>query len=108
MKRELIEDTIIAAALIVFVCFNSYGCYPMFAAKTTVHVQVLPDGTCTADFTSDKEENDLVASVCGGNVSVKKAGSQPEVIAAVLNLYQNLANQIATLTAAAKAGAAGS
>ncbi len=106
--RELIEDSIISGALLLFLAFNGYGCYPMFAAKTTVHVQVLPDGTCMADFTSDKEENDLVASVCGGNVSVKKAGSQPEVIAAVLNLYQSLANQIATLAAAAKAGAAGS
>lgn len=87
---------------------SASGCYPMFAAKTTVHVQVMPDGTCTADYTSDKEENDLAASVCGGTVSVKKAGSQPEVIAAVLTLYQNLANQIAQLTAAAKTGAAGS
>ncbi|MNC95809.1 hypothetical protein D3C83_130130 [compost metagenome] len=66
----------------------------MFTAKTIVTVEVRPDGTCIAAYTSDKEQIGLDASVCGGFVKVDKAGTQEAVIAAVLSMQSQLVQLI--------------
>ena len=63
------------------------GCYALNSANTSVSVKVSPDGTCQAEYSSNKEQVGLRAQVCGGEVEVDKSGSS-EVIAA-----GSLANQ---------------
>lgn len=90
--------------------FAMVGCGAnYFSAKTSVHVMVAPDGTCQADYTSDKEQQGLEASVCGGTVKVDKSGTLESVVSATLQnsmMMQQLIQQLSTLIpAAAKTGA---
>lgn len=57
------------------------GCYGLNSAATTLSVTRSPDGTCKADYSSNKELLGLEAEVCGGRVKVDKSGSS-EAIAA--------------------------
>jgi hypothetical protein len=76
------------------------GCAQMFTAKTNVQITVSPDGTCTAQYTSDKEQVGLEASVCGGSVKVDKAGTQDAVIAAVLQMQTQILGMVKEMQAA--------
>ena len=78
----LLQATLYAAVLAMLL--SATGCAQMFTAKTAVSVTQSPDGTCTATYSSDKEQIGLEAEVCGGKVKVDKAGTQEAVIAAVL------------------------
>lgn len=64
------------------------GCYALNSASTNVSVKVSPDGTCQAEYSSNKEQVGLEASVCGGSVRVDKAGSSEAIAAG------SLANQL--------------
>ena len=88
MKREWIENLVIAFLLAVFLSLN--GCAQMFTAKTTVRIEVRPDGTCIGNYTSDKEQVGFEAAVCGGSVKVDKATTQEAVIAAVLSMQSQV------------------
>ena len=90
MKRKLIENTAILVVLVLIVALSGYGCASMFTAKTTVRVEVRPDGTCIGDYTSDKEQVGFEAAVCGGSVKVDKASTQDAVIAAVLSMQSQV------------------
>ena len=93
MKGEFLMTRLVAA-LVIIAAFYLSGCAQMFTAKTTVRVERLPDGTCIAEYTSDKEQIGLEASVCEGNVKVDKAGTQEAVIAAVLSMQGQLLQMI--------------
>ena len=103
MRTEWIENLIIAACLLLFLSLTS--CASTFTAKTDVTVEHLPDGTCRASFSSNKEETNLKAEVCGGKISVEKAGTLESVVAAVAATQASIAKTLEVLTAAAKAGA---
>ena len=90
MKKSWIENAAILAVLVFVVAFSGYGCAGMFTAKTTVRVEVRPDGTCIGDYTSDKEQVGFEAAVCGGSVKVDKASTQDAVIAAVLSIQNQI------------------
>jgi len=78
----------------------------MFTSKTTVHVKVT-DGTkvCEADYTSDKEQEALEATICGGKIKTAKAGTLESVVEGVTALQHELAGILGKLTDVAKAGA---
>ena len=90
MKKSWLENAAILAVLVIVVMFSGYGCAQMFTAKTTVRLEVRPDGTCIGDYTSDKEQLGFEASVCGGSVKVDKASTQDAVIAAVLSMQSQV------------------
>jgi hypothetical protein len=81
------------------------GCAQMFTSKTNVTVEVLPDKTCRATYSSDKEQLGLEASICGGTVKVDKSGTLESVVASSLALQMKVVDLIQTLTAAAKTAA---
>jgi hypothetical protein len=66
--------------------FAAFGC----ASRTSVNVEVRPDGTCIANYTSDKEQMGLEAAICGGNVKVDKSGTLESVVAAQSAIIQKL------------------
>lgn len=72
---------LLEAAAILLLCAIEFGCYGLNSAATTVSVVVSPDGTCRAEYSSNKEQVGLEAAVCGGMVRVEKSGSN-EAIAA--------------------------
>jgi len=92
MTRAWKENLIIAGAAALFLM--TQGCAQMFTAKTSVQIQVSPDGTCTAAYSSDKEQVGLEASVCGGSVKVDKSGTHDAVIAAVLSMQGQLLQMV--------------
>lgn len=85
------------------------GCAQAFTAKTNVSLTVSKDGTCTATYSSDKEQTGLEASVCGGKVSVDKSGTLESVVAATAvsqAMMLQILNKLTDLIpAAAKGGA---
>jgi len=80
-----------------------------FSAKTAVTISVATDGTCTATYTSDKEQMGLEAEVCGGRVKVDKSGTLESVVAAslgaTLKMQEMLQGLLQNAAAAAKMGA---
>ena len=76
-----------------------------YTAKTSVHVMKSPDGTCQADYSSDKEQQGLEAEVCGGKVRVDKSGTLESVVAAQAASTAALIKILETLTALIPAGA---
>ena len=108
VKTSLIENLIIAAAIIVITGFLP-GCAQMFSSKTQVAVLHNPDGTCQASYSSDKEQQGLEAEVCGGKIKVDKSGTMEAVVAASAATQASLARILEALAplipAAAKAGA---
>ena len=78
-----------------------------YTAKTTVHVLKSPDGTCQADYASDKEQQGLEAEVCGGKVKVDKSGTLESVVAAQAASNAALAKILEALTALIPAAAQG-
>lgn len=94
-------------AFLLCLLLSLAGCAQMFTSKTTVHVEVT-DGAvvCKADYTSGKEQEDLVATICGGTIKTAKSGTLESVVAGVSALQNKLADTLGKLTdAAAKAGA---
>lgn len=65
------------------------GCYALNSASTTVKVLKTGD-SCQAEYSSNKEQVGLEASVCGGSVKVDKSGSNDAVIAATLAMQQQM------------------
>jgi hypothetical protein len=93
------------ALAMLALCVTLAGCAQMFTSKTNVTVEVLPDKTCRASYSSDKEQVGLTASVCGGFVSVEKSGTLESVVASSLALQLKVVDLIQTLTAQAKTAA---
>lgn len=93
-----------AAALVLMLSFN--GCAQMFTSKTTVNVEVT-DGQkiCKASYTSDKEQEGMEATICGGKIKTAKSGTLESVVEGVTELQKELAGILGKLTDAAKAGA---
>lgn len=81
MKRYLL-------ALFIILLTGS-GC-SMFTSNTRVRVEVRPDGTCIAEYTSAKEQLGLEAGICGGTVRVDKASTQDAVMLRMMELIQGL------------------
>ena len=77
--RQWIEAFGLALMLAATGCGARY-----FSAQTQVDVMVSPDGTCHASYSSEKEQQGLEASVCGGSVKVDKSGTLESVVAASL------------------------
>ena len=99
---------IIGAAAILMLLALEMGCAQMFTAKTAVTVSVSPDGTCTATYSSDKEQSGLEAEVCGGKVKVDRSGTLESVVAAVAQTQLFILKQIEGLAAKGAAVGAGS
>ena len=92
--------------LAVVAIFAMVGCGAQnYTAKTSVHVMKSPDGTCQADYSSDKEQQGLEAEVCGGKVRVDKSGTLESVVAAQAASTAALIKILETLTALIPAGA---
>lgn len=81
------------------------GCAQMFTAKTTVSVETGPDGRCIASYTSDKQQEGLEASICGGAIKTAQSGTLESVVAASLQTQALLLQMLQQL--ATKAGALG-
>jgi len=103
MKRTLVLGMAVWTILVLS------SCAQMFTAKTDVAVETLPDGTCRATYSSNKEQQGLTADICGGKVAVDKAGTLEQVVAATAATQAELLKMVNKLTdlipAAAKAGA---
>jgi len=96
----------IAALLSAVCCLLSIaGCASLMTSKTEVEVEHLADGTCRARYRSDKEQQGLTASVCGGSLTVDKSGTLESVVAATAQTQAAIARIVEQLAAAAKAGA---
>lgn len=80
------------------------GCAQMFTSKTTVSVEVVEkDKTCRASYTSDKEQEGLEATICGGKIKAAKSGTLESVIEGVTALQRELAGILSKLADGAKA-----
>lgn len=74
------------------------GCAPLFTAQTTVHFELRPDGTCVGDYTSNKDQVGLSATLCGGSqIHVDKATTSEAVTAAVLQLHLRISDLLEKL-----------
>lgn len=92
--------------LAVVAIFAMVGCGAQnYTAKTNVHVLVSPDGTCEAEYSSDKEQQGLETEVCGGKVKVDKSGTLESVVVAQAASTAALIKILETLTALIPAGA---
>ena len=103
------KDLLKAAGLALLLA-ASPGCGAnYFSAKTTVAVSTMPDGTCTASYSSDKDQQGLEASVCGGSIKVDKSGTLESAVAAsmqaTLKMQDLLAQLLQMVPAAAKMAA---
>jgi len=103
IKRILFLSLIVGAAFVYLT-----GCASMYTAKTKVHVEIRPDGTCIGDYSSDKEQQGLEAAICGGNIKVDKSGTLESIVAAIASQQAQIARVFETLlplaASAAKAG----
>lgn len=81
------------------------GCAQMFTSKTQVNVETFPDGRCVATYSSDKQQQGLEASVCGGIVKVDQAGTLESVVAATIQTQGMILQLMQQLMAGSKTGA---
>lgn len=70
------------------------GCAQMFTAKTTVRYEKRPDGTVIAEYSSDKEQVGLEATLGDASIRVDKAGTPIEAINAAVRLNERLFDAI--------------
>lgn len=90
----------------VVAIFALVGCGAQnYTAKTSVHVRTSSDGTCEAEYASDKEQQGLKAEVCGGKIEVDKSGTLESVVAAQAASTAALIKILETLTTMIPAGA---
>lgn len=103
--KPLQENLIIIAAILVLPAILTLpGCAQMFTSKTNVSVEVVEkDKTCRASYTSDKEQEGLEATVCGGKIKAAKSGTLESVIEGVTALQRELAGILSKLADGAKA-----
>jgi hypothetical protein len=101
-------EEIMITTIALLLALSLTGCAQMFTAKTTVHYEERrPDGTVIiADYSSDKDQQELKAHL-GANPSIETGkASQPEGLAAATLAAQiKWLDFIEKLTAGARAGA---
>jgi len=93
--------------LLLILILTITGCARMFTSATTVHVETInkQGDSCKADYTSDKEQEDLKAKVCGGTISTAKSGTLESVVEGVTALQRELTGLIGEFLKGANAGA---
>jgi ABC-type glycerol-3-phosphate transport system substrate-binding protein len=106
MKERIINTMAIAAILLAAILMS--GCAQMFTAKTTATYRILPDGTKEISYSSDKEQVGLkvnleesAGKVQSLKISVDKASTQEEIIAATLQNQSELLKLIQMLATSA-------
>ena len=74
------------------------GCgVAQFTASTTASVMKSPDGTCSATYTSNKDQVGLDAAVCGGTIKVDKSSTSEAAIAAAAQAMAKMQETVGKL-----------
>ncbi len=90
------KGLLMAAGIYLFVLAMS-GCASLYSAQTKVHVETTPDGACTADYSSGKEQEKIQATICGGDIKTAHSGTMESAVAAALEMNSLLLKELLPL-----------